>query len=516
MKEFLKRYNLFFLFFLAFGFSIISSTYFFITNSILLYGDAESHLNIAKRVIDSLTPGFAQLGGIWLPLPHLLLLPFVAFDPLWKTGIAGSIVGGISYIISAVFIYKLLYLLLKNTFAAYVGFFVFALNPNILYMQSTPLGELTLIAFFILSVYFLLAYLQKPSSIPPLVMSAFFGFCASLTRYDGWFLVLFEVLVLMLFYLFKRKIYIESEGIVVLFSTLAFFGIALWFLWDGLILHDPLYFTNSPFSAKSQQQGWMARGQLVTYKNMPLSFLYYADATARNVGLLLTAFMFLGCIFYLLDKQRPLRLFVFLLLSFPFVFYVLTLYLGQSIILLPDLTPASFSWKLFNARYGIIMLPFAAVFIGFLAYRANLIFRVVLISALVFQLLSFGIRLEPIITLEDGKTGLSAMKQPNAQIWMAHHYNNGLVLLDDYARTISIIKSNISLHNVIYVGNHPYWDNALKDPEKYATWIVIQRNDTIWTALYKPVNKRNNLYKYYSKVYTSPEVLIFKRNNIPT
>src|SRR6266851_1529473 len=58
---------------------------------IVAYGDAESHLNIAKRVVDSLTPGFAQLGGIWLPLPHLLLAPFVLFNYLWRTGLAGSI-----------------------------------------------------------------------------------------------------------------------------------------------------------------------------------------------------------------------------------------------------------------------------------------------------------------------------------------------------------------------------------------------------------------------------------------
>ena len=31
---------------------------------ILAYGDAESHINIAKKVVSGLTPGMAQLGGI--------------------------------------------------------------------------------------------------------------------------------------------------------------------------------------------------------------------------------------------------------------------------------------------------------------------------------------------------------------------------------------------------------------------------------------------------------------------
>src|SRR4051812_45165861 len=68
---------------------------------ILAYGDAESHLDIAKRVINGLTPGFGQLGGIWLPLHHILMLPFVWNDWLWRTGLAGSFVSMGSYVISA-------------------------------------------------------------------------------------------------------------------------------------------------------------------------------------------------------------------------------------------------------------------------------------------------------------------------------------------------------------------------------------------------------------------------------
>ena len=40
----------------------------------LYYGDAEAHLNIARRVVDSRTPGPEQLGTVWLPLPHIAML----------------------------------------------------------------------------------------------------------------------------------------------------------------------------------------------------------------------------------------------------------------------------------------------------------------------------------------------------------------------------------------------------------------------------------------------------------
>src|SRR5205085_1906810 len=38
----------------------------------LLHFDAKAHLVVARRTIDSLTPGWTQLGAVWLPLPHVL------------------------------------------------------------------------------------------------------------------------------------------------------------------------------------------------------------------------------------------------------------------------------------------------------------------------------------------------------------------------------------------------------------------------------------------------------------
>src|SRR3979409_140320 len=52
--------------------SISSLIFYYRYNAILLYGDAVAHINIARRVFDSRTPGFFQLGTVWLPLPHML------------------------------------------------------------------------------------------------------------------------------------------------------------------------------------------------------------------------------------------------------------------------------------------------------------------------------------------------------------------------------------------------------------------------------------------------------------
>jgi hypothetical protein len=40
----------------------------------LSHYDAKAHLVVARRVVDSMRPGWMQIGAVWLPLPHLLNL----------------------------------------------------------------------------------------------------------------------------------------------------------------------------------------------------------------------------------------------------------------------------------------------------------------------------------------------------------------------------------------------------------------------------------------------------------
>src|SRR5579871_2137652 len=73
---------------------------------ICYYGDAEAHLNIARRILDSRTPGYDELGTVWLPLPHLLMLPFAANDALWRTGLAGAIPSALCFVAAGAFLYS--------------------------------------------------------------------------------------------------------------------------------------------------------------------------------------------------------------------------------------------------------------------------------------------------------------------------------------------------------------------------------------------------------------------------
>ncbi len=78
--------------------SIIVFLIYFRHEAVLLYGDAVAHINIARRVFDSRTPGPLQLGTVWLPLPHLLMMPFLLSSWAWRTGLGGSIPSMIAYV----------------------------------------------------------------------------------------------------------------------------------------------------------------------------------------------------------------------------------------------------------------------------------------------------------------------------------------------------------------------------------------------------------------------------------
>ncbi|HLY29632.1 MAG TPA: glycosyltransferase, partial [Ktedonobacterales bacterium] len=85
--------------------SLLSLWYSYTNGDIMLYNDSYSHLRIARRVLISSSPGIAQFGGVWLPLPHIIQLPFVWNDTLWFSGLAGSFSSMPCYVVAAVYLF---------------------------------------------------------------------------------------------------------------------------------------------------------------------------------------------------------------------------------------------------------------------------------------------------------------------------------------------------------------------------------------------------------------------------
>jgi hypothetical protein len=166
----------------------------------LSHYDARGHLVVARRIGDSLTPGWQQIGAIWLPLPHLLNALPVQIDVFYRTGFSAVAFSVAAFALAAGALAWLVLLLTRSHWAAIAAAAVFVLNPNVLYLQSTPMTEPLLIALTLLGVGLLTAWVnwgQTPidSRLRALEFGANRGLSpitgvvfalACLTRYEAW------------------------------------------------------------------------------------------------------------------------------------------------------------------------------------------------------------------------------------------------------------------------------------------------------------------------------------------
>src|SRR5262245_6546553 len=107
----------------------------------LSHYDARSHLVVARRVVDSMTPGWRQFGAVWLPLPHILNLLPVQWDWSYRTGFSGIAIsiGALAWGLSA--LARVLAHAGGSLAVAVIAPLIILANPNVLYLQSTPLTE---------------------------------------------------------------------------------------------------------------------------------------------------------------------------------------------------------------------------------------------------------------------------------------------------------------------------------------------------------------------------------------
>jgi hypothetical protein len=122
----------------------------------LSHYDARGHLVVARRIADSITPGWQQIGAIWLPLPHLLNAIPVQIDLFYRSGASAVAISIVAFAIATMSIAWIVASLTDSSLAAVAAAAVFALNPNVLYLQSTPMTEPLLLALVLLGVALLI------------------------------------------------------------------------------------------------------------------------------------------------------------------------------------------------------------------------------------------------------------------------------------------------------------------------------------------------------------------------
>ncbi len=502
---------------------VASTTYVLQHNLTLIDSDANSHMEIARRVLDNATPGLAQLGGVWLPLPHILIALFAWNDYLWATGLAGSIVGMGCYLGTVVYAFLSARRLSQNSCASFIGTLVFILNPNVLYLQATPMSEPVCWVTMTASCYYLLAWAQEDRKKYLLLVAAC-TFLATLARYDGWFLFVVFLLVIPLTGMLKHHSLRKIEGNLAVFVILGGLGIVLWFVWEQIIFGDPLYFQDGPYSARQQVIDFAYNAQRY---NLPIAIRTYTINGVETLGLWLSLLALAALLLFLLRRWKSLDTLAALTFLAPFAFYVIAIFgnqvpIGSFATFHPlGIIPASERNSLFNARFGSEMVAPLAVFVAilvptwsstatFLHSARGLLCRAFLVLVIVLQsglVANGGI----IAILGSTNPPLCVQGYP-INVYLAQHYNGGRILQSDYPFRISEAQAGINFSNVIYGGSGSLWTQALQHPETNVDWIIFQPGDIVGKAmdLTGPLFIQN-----FTLIVTGPDGLrLYHRNGL--
>jgi len=309
---------------------------------LLYYGDAEAHLNSARRILDSQTPGYDQIGTPWLPLLHALLLPFVAVDAWWRSGIAGAIPPAAGFVIGGVFLFAAARRIFSSTPAAVAATALVALNPNMLYLQSTPMTEGVFFGCLMALLYATVRF-RDTQEWGAAVAAGVAACLGALARYEGWALIPFTAAYFL--WASQRK----RWAVALLFAAIASLGPLYWLAHNWYLTGDPLDFFRGPYSPTAIQGGKPYPG----HGNWDAAWYYYQTAVRLVAGPGLPLMALAGVPVALARRAFwPITL-----LALPPLFYLLNVHSGASPIFVPGLWPFSY----YNTRYGLAALPLLAL-----------------------------------------------------------------------------------------------------------------------------------------------------------
>ena len=499
--------------------SFISFAFYFQHGGLLLSGDAVAHINIARRVFDSRTPGLLQLGTVWLPLPHLLMIPFLVSDSAWQSGIGGSIPSMVAYVLGTAGIFRLLRSALSfdsqpdfaARTAAWLGAVTYAANPNLIYMQTTAMTESLYLALFIWAAVYFSEFAREASrpdkaardAAPSWLMKS--GLClaaACLTRYDGWFLAV-AMCVAALAVVLRSKDDVQTlRTSLAKFVLLAAAAPALWLAYNAIIYRNPLEFANGPYSARAIEQTSPASLAHPGSHNLPVALSYFMKSAELNMAegrwqTLWVVLLLAGtAAILILDR----RLWPLLLLGVPLPFYMLSIaYSG-----VPVFVPVWWPFSFYNVRYGLQLLPLVAVAAAVLTYfqlrfaGKRSVKTAVVALALIVLAASYGSvwRAQPVCFHEawvNSRTRIALETELASNLEKLPHDSTLLMYLGDHVGALQ--RAGIPLRRTINEGNHRQWkqpsdreglwERALANPAQFVDFVVAVDGDPVAAGVQK-------------------------------
>jgi hypothetical protein len=463
----------------------------------LSHYDARAHLVVARRIIDSITPGWQQIGAVWLPLPHLLNMLPVQIDLFYRTGLSAVAISILSFAVAVGAIAWIVATVTDSNLAGTAAALVFALNPNVLYLQSTPMTEPLLMALTLLAVAMLVrwCYVQADrrgadeNALPARYVGLAFAL-ACLTRYEAWPV------------------------------TVAALAAASWVCWRGgmswrsaatSVAHIAAYpaLAIAGFIIFSRIVGgaWFADDFFVpenTALGHPYESLVQIAWGVRSLsGYVLTmvaiAGLFCTAAVALSSRHR-----------------------AAALVPLALVTTAAVPWLAFldghpyRIRYMLPLLAAEAVFAGAAVgmwKRARWAAAVGLVLVAGFELRPLDASAPMVIESQWDRPNIAARDRVSA--CLVENYRAETVMvsmgsLGHYMQDLS--RSGFSLRDFLHEGNGDIWLNALVDPRPFVGWLLIEEQAEGGDMLAKRARENPAFLAGFSRVCEAAGVALYRRN----
>jgi hypothetical protein len=483
----------------------------------LSHYDAKAHLVVARRILDSLTPEYSQIGAVWLPLPHVLNLLPVQIDAFYRTGASAVAFSVLAFALSCYAIARIVLRATSSRAAATLGVALFALNPDVLYLQSTPMTEPLLFGLTLLAIalvydwveavgrpkgrHYIEAeavgrpggrhYIGGASAVARLRAKAGWALVAAcLTRYEAWF-VTGAAIVLSAVALWRRGVppqsVLKSTIHLALYPTVAivafffhsWFTTGDWFVTGGFFVPDNIAH-GRPYSA----------------------FVAVLYGVRLMAGTPFLTMAIAGAVFLLISSlSRPERSAALVVLSL-IAFMVLPTY-------------AFYQGHPFRMRYMVAPVVSVAVFVGLAVGVLRGPWRALAATFVIVWLAAKAQPLNahaPMVQEAQWDRPFSAGRRAVTACLM-RDYRGELILasmgsLAHYMQELS--HEGIGIRNFVHEGNLPYWQEALESPRDRVSWILIEGRAEGGDLLAKRVRASSQFLTGFRTVCQGGGVTLYK------
>jgi hypothetical protein len=454
----------------------------------LTHYDARAHLVVARRIFDSITPGWQQIGAVWLPLPHLLNALPVQIDFFYRTGFSAVAISILSLAVATGAVGWIVASLSESSAAAVAAAAVFALNPNVLYLQSTPMTEPLLMALTLASIALLIAWCEDRGNISTATVGVAFAL-ACLTRYEAW-PVMGAALVAAIWVRWRQGApFSDALRAVIGIASYPATAIGAFVVFSRIV--TGAWFANDFFVPENTAKG---------HPYEALKEIAWGVRELSGYGLLIAALAG-GAVLAVLGLFSKRR--------------------ATAILPIALATTAAVSWLAFldghpyRIRYMVPLLAAEAVFAGALAgvwKRLQPVAVVGLVLVAAFELRPLDTSAPMVVEAQWDRPNIVARDRVTAYLQSNYHGETVMASmgsLGHYMQDLS--RDGFSIRDFLHEGNGDIWLDALEGPRPFAGWMLIEEQAEGGDMLAKRARENPSFLDGFSRVSEAAGVVLYRR-----